>query len=204
MMGAEVTKVLRVANPQLWCAYMKKKARIGPIQHSSLDLQVTSAMATLHHSAFSKPPAQLGAVSRIHLDPEYNEVLLFHGTSTENAERIASTGFDLTRVRNGLYGAGFYFAYEACKSSQYSTPAAVDGSYVRCIVVARVCLGRYRCTETDLSGGKAEILTRGEDSIVVLPGTLGGPGGQHHHEFVIFEKEQAFPEFIVYFKVNWQ
>merc|ERR1719382_4439 len=64
----------------------------------------------------SRPPALPG------LDPEVNEVWLFHGTTREAAQGIAENDFrlDLTGSNAGtLYGKGIYLAENATKSDEY-------------------------------------------------------------------------------------
>ena len=69
-------------------------------------------------------------------------------------------------------------------------------------MVTRVALGRANYTKTPLWGDATQALGCDADSIVALPGSQGGPPGQNHHEFVVFDKFQAFPEFIVFFDVQ--
>ena len=56
------------------------------------------------------------------LDADLNEFYLFHGTSPETAGIIAEHGFDERVAQlSGLYGAGNYFAINACRAT--STPS---------------------------------------------------------------------------------
>ena len=204
MSNAKVRQVLRVVNPRLWHQYAASVRQVsmqcdarGPPKQTKLSRE----MSLLSKEAFQMPCGgnrSLGAAYWIQLDEKANEVLLFHGTQAQNGQLIATTGFDKKRIRSGRYGSGFYFACEACKSFQYSIPD--DSSSHHCIVV-RVALGKARFTTTPLQGFKDEILGNSSHSVVVLPGSQGGPPDQYHHEFVIFDERQAFPEFIVYFDV---
>lgn len=50
-----------------------------------------------------------------------SEMKLFHGTSENNIELIASNGFDPTFNKRAAYGYGVYFAKNASYSSAYMT-----------------------------------------------------------------------------------
>ena len=124
-----------------------------------------------------------------------NECLLFHGTSFETAKKIAKEGFDSRLAReNGYYGKGTYFASQSCKSAQYSE---MYGSSQKCIILARVVLGHPY-----YAGGLDQDLTRppeGADSVIARPGRMRDHHAEHqtHMEFVIFDRWQAYPEFLV-------
>lgn len=185
----KVIRVLRVANQQLWRQYDARKEILK--RYSPRPLRRTARIGHLENVAFRTCPEKN---SWIDTDKSVNEMLLFHGTRASTAESIATHGFDINRVRQGLYGNGFYFACEACKSFQYSQECNLHGE--QCILVALVVLGRTKYATGPLKGGKGDVLTNTEDSVAVFPENVPG---QHHHEFVVFDKDQVFPEFIVYF-----
>merc|ERR1712176_1688513 len=60
----------------------------------------------------------------MHLDCRVNEVLLLHGTSQENAHKIAKHGFDERCNAQSYYGEGIYFTTDSCKAAQYCKPNA--------------------------------------------------------------------------------
>lgn len=135
-------------------------------------------------------------------DPEINECFLFHGTSPQTATCIAQEGFDFRMARAGYYGRGTYFASQSCKSFQYTGDGDVD---LRTLIVSRVALGDIsyatkvdrECQRPDIREGTLIC----HDSIVANPGPMCGhmQGQQSHQEFVIFDKFQAYPEFLVQF-----
>ena len=111
LLKAKVVQFVRNENPTLWKTYVRRKADI-PERHRGHNTSVT--------------PLNPGIVGGHEcLDAPTNEWYLFHGTSEDVAEIIAQNGFD-ERLANmgGLYGAGVYFAEEACKSHQYTRPNA--------------------------------------------------------------------------------
>ena len=157
------------------CALERVQRSEGPdaggLGDSIQGLQKTSKTKLLERLAFEVDSKnnKFGATWMC-CDEKVNESLLFHGTLPQNAESIATDGFDISRVCQGLYGNGFYFSCEACKSLQYSTPAPESGC---CIIVARVLLDGPRFASGPLNGGK-EVLASNEDSVVVLPQNVPG------------------------------
>ena len=110
---ATVTRVERVENTVLWKSYHHKKSMMAELARG--DPQPREVR-----------PAGLLAAEVVHRP--LNEVCLFHGTSPATARLIALHGFD-ERVANlgGLYGAGCYFAENACKSNQYARATTPTG-----------------------------------------------------------------------------
>ena len=134
------------------------------------------------------------------MSADINEFYLFHGTSSEMAEVICKHGFD-ERVAslNGLYGAGSYFAMNSCKSHQYSSAKGNSSNFV--MLVCRVAMGSPYCTSTSHRNERrppdnGATPGRPFDSIFAQHG-IGGGGEQHHNEYVVFDRNQVYPEYIV-------
>ena len=128
------------------------------------------------------------------------EFYLFHGTSSKSARIICEHGFD-ERVANlsGLYGAGSYFAINACKSWQYSNSSKDSSTLV--MLVCRVVMGSPYCTSTSHSKERrppdnAATPGRPFDSIFAQHEIARG-GQQQHNEYVVFNRDQVYPEYIV-------
>jgi len=134
-----------------------------------------------------------------HVDPDINEAILFHGTKAELCKKIVTEGFDDRLSREGFYGMGTYFASQACKSMQYAS------GLNKVILVSRVLLGDPHFA-TEVSGQNQKMRRPPErnsrvcDSIIARPGSMPGHSArfQSHQEFVIFERAQAYPEYILY------
>ena len=122
-----------------------------------------------------------------------NECLLFHGTSFETAKIIANEGFDSRLAKDGYYGKGTYFASQSCKSAQYSRNSFSH----KCIILARVALGHPHYA--DRCNNRWTRPPEDADSVIARPGEMRGHHGGHqtHMEFVIFDRWQAYPEFLV-------
>jgi len=133
------------------------------------------------------------------VDTSVNECHLFHGTSTSIAATIAMEGFDFRLSKPGFYGKGTYFASQACKSHQY---AHKDGD-TRLIILSRVVLGdTWFAQEVDRNLQRPPTRqgkSRPYDSIIAKPGPMPGHSQdeQSHQEFVLFDKAQAYPEFLI-------
>ena len=75
-----------------------------------------------------------------------SEYWLYHGTSTENIEKIICNGFDRNHNKRDLYGKGTYFALSPLVAMKYCTAARNDsgsgnGSYA--MLACRVLVGDY-------------------------------------------------------------
>merc|ERR1711879_822175 len=121
-----------------------------------------------------------------------------------NAEAIVRYGFDFRKSHPGMYGDGVYFAFEACKSHQYtclkcntfcicqSVPKGADASESkreRTMIIARVALGDPYFAKSTLSKVRhPPERSCGDglhDSVIANPGPMQGHPGkkQNHQEF---------------------
>lgn len=121
-------------------------------------------------------------------------------------------GFDPRLCHRGMYGKGVYFASAACKSHQYTclNPEhtwACTCKVERTLIIARVALGdAYHTTKTmwkEQRPPQKDKFGAVYDSVVVNPGYIKGHGKERqiHQEFVIFDKEQAYPAYVVQYEV---
>ena len=187
----QVVSVERIENEHLWQMYQTRRKVLQK------ELAVHSlAMRTLSSETRWQPDI----ASTAELVDGVNEFYLFHGTSSKMAGIISEHGFD-ERVANmgGLYGAGSYFACNACKSHQYTSPAD------HVMLVCRVTMGMPYCAQ-----GMHKNERRPPDN----PATPGRPfdsifaehgvanrGAQRHNEYVVFDRYQVYPEYIVRYRV---
>ena len=189
-----VSKVFRVENKVLWQTYR------GKCQHL---LSKHQLMKTTINRYGRYPRREI--IPEAELDHNMNEAYLFHGTKPEYVAAIAETGFD-ERIANphGLYGAGIYFANQACKSIWYSR---LDTYPKGVLIMARVVLG---CCYIAESGESYKELRRAPfipestdsyDCLIAEPG-VGNQGRQVHYEFVIYDKAQTYPEYVIELERN--
>jgi len=197
MQEAAVTKVLTVLNPGLWTQYCQTK---DALKQANSDRG--GNYAPLRRSQATQVMQRICSEKLYwcDLDEAVNEVWAFHGTKIHVAQSIAATGLDPKRCLNGFYGRGFYLAQESCKSLQYTDAGkfgqrAVDG----CIVLCRAVLGEPEYVRAPAVDKRAPADSC--NSVVVNPGPEGGPPQQQHQELLLFDTRQAYPEFIIFFKV---
>ncbi|XP_065883611.1 poly [ADP-ribose] polymerase tankyrase-2-like [Dysidea avara] len=133
-----------------------------------------------------------------------NERMLFHGSAFVMS--IIKSGFDERHAYiGGMFGAGIYFAENSSKSNQYvygigggtGCPDHSDKSCYQCprkLLLCRVTLGK---PHESLSAFRMAHAPPGHHSVVGKP----SPGGLSFSEFVIYRGEQAYPEYLVTYKI---
>ena len=210
MRTAKIKSVHRIENFRLWHRY---KTRLGAMRqdHAAYKVVIGSTPLDLDGSKRIMEEAQ----SLFHcgevLDPDVDEKILLHGTSWENANSIVREGFDHRTCQNAFYGAGVYFAGAACKSHQYTCEnhrqTCCDCGSERTLIISRVALGdTYLATETRKKERRPPLRKESSgtyDSIMVKPGPIQGhpKTKQIHQEFVIFDREQAYPCYVVQYEL---
>ena len=209
MSKAEIQSVHRIENIRLWHRY---KARLAAMRQDHQTYRISVSPAALDLDGYCKTMA----ASQQTLDCgealafELDEKILLHGTSWHNANSIVREGFDHRTCYSGLYGAGVYFACAACKSHQYTCQHhkwCCACQRERTLIIARVALGdSYVAKETRKNDRRPP--NRGGapgtyDSVVVEFGLVSGHHNpqQIHQEYVIFDREQAYPCYVVQYTV---
>jgi len=208
---AEVKSVHRIENMVLWHRY-KRRLDTMRQDHATSNVSVGSADLDLdgygNIMAQSQQTFDCGEVLALDVD----EKILLHGTSWHNANSIVREGFDHRTCQSAFYGAGVYFACAACKSHQYTCDQqhkikkCCQCQCDRTVIIARVALGdSYVATETRKNERRPPVrsdLSGTYDSIVVKPGMIKGHHKQQiHQEYVTFDKEQAYPCYVVQYSV---
>eukprot|EP00916_Digyalum_oweni_P018054 GHVL01030242.1.p1 GENE.GHVL01030242.1~~GHVL01030242.1.p1 ORF type:complete len:2110 (+),score=387.14 GHVL01030242.1:120-6449(+) len=180
-----IIKVERIENHRLWMRYKNK-------QHELRNSMKAGEINILGYTGSKPAVPECFKDEEDVLDSSLNEFWLFHGVRDTNAANsIASEGFD-ERVANdgGLYGAGIYFASQACKSFQYANGR---------MFLARVTLGEIHYPNQGHQGRRAPARATGKgtcDSVVAA----GGQGSQVHHEYIVYDKAQTYPAYLIHFK----
>eukprot|EP00928_Gymnodinium_smaydae_P034338 TRINITY_DN24360_c1_g1_i2.p1 TRINITY_DN24360_c1_g1~~TRINITY_DN24360_c1_g1_i2.p1 ORF type:complete len:610 (+),score=48.36 TRINITY_DN24360_c1_g1_i2:42-1871(+) len=192
-------RVLRVENWHLWQQYQN---HVEQVRHDLSKHGITAGLVepslppTLQEFAFEYYDGMI--------DVQVNECFLFHGTSYDNAVKIAEEGFDVRFSKLGCYGQGTYFDCQACKSHQYAT----SPDTVHTAILSRVLLGDVHYAEKVDQNCRKPPARNGAlrccDSVVANPGPMPGHilGTQAHQEFVIFDKFQAYPEIIIQYMLD--
>lgn len=188
--SVKTVRVWRVENPVLWRQYCNKASELTA-RHMSRGLSCPALQPPVsEHLVEVDLP---NCLKRRSLDESLNEVYLWHGTRQLNVEHILQDGFD-ERVCSltGMFGAGLYFAEDSCKSGQYAEKS-ISSSRSHFFFLSRVLLGRPHHTNQPMP----EIRKAPDsfDSVVFSP-TEDSPLG-HHREFVVYDRYQAYPEYLV-------
>jgi hypothetical protein len=195
-------RVWWIENPILWKQYCNKATEIAsrhalhegagsarklapvqpPVGELFFDTESDSELDFL-------PPR----LRRDSLNEELNEVFLWHGTTQARVNAITQEGFD-ERLSNlgGMLGAGLYFAEDSCKSGQYAEKS-IASSRSHFFALSRVLLGKPHHSKVPIPDIRRA--PDGCDSVVFTPDHDRGCG--HHREFVVYDRFQAYPEFIV-------
>lgn len=185
-----VEKVIHVGNMSLWNEYTAEQKA----------MKNRHVEQTVLVRPMSQPPP---SCLQFHdCDKNLHELYAFHGTKNATAETIIKTGFD-DRVSGGIYGDGLYFTPSSCKALQYTK---CDDDGLGTLLLARVCLGDAYTTKAVMNQGIRRPPTRDGaplspyDSVIANVGPMEGRGGdeyQYHQELVLFEKRQAYPEYVL-------
>lgn len=192
---AQIARIERIENELLWRKYQTTR----DILHEELAAHGSSLRRLASNTRW-----QPDIPSTAELNAYVNEFYLFHGTSSKRADIIVQYGFDERVSRlDGLYGAGNYFANAACKSHQYSR--SVKDSQYLVMLVCRVTMGSPYCTKErhpNMRRPPDNLATPGRpfDSIFAEGGVANG-GDQIHNEFVVFDRNQIYPEFVIHYTV---
>lgn len=190
-----VEEVVQVENPENYLNYRFWKNRFQ-----------TASFA--HHGVPWPSTAQVRTkVVQVHpdmpVDDKIHEVYLWHGTNPVAAKSISTTDFDLKRVgtaRGSLFGRGLYFAESCLKADEYAQPDE-RGFYP--VLLARVVLGRPNLCQQSRSAIDPNLL---EHSCTKIPPDFDSIIGDREttvgtfREFVVFDNNQVYPEFIVWYQ----
>jgi len=184
-------KVWWVENPMVWRQYCNKAAEMSSrhAAQGSKCAPVEPAVAGTNEDQDHLPER----LRSCRLNTALNEAFLWHGTSQATASKIVQEGFD-ERVSSigGMLGAGLYFAEDSCKSGQYAVKT-IGRSRSHFFVLSRVLLGNPHYTDEPMP----DIRRAPDacDSVVYTPSHERTDG--HHREFVVYDRYQAYPEFVV-------
>eukprot|EP00041_Stephanoeca_diplocostata_P040384 m.1639326 g.1639326 ORF g.1639326 m.1639326 type:complete len:621 (-) comp34637_c0_seq1:216-2078(-) len=189
----KVTKVERIENMRLWRNYCSAqndvRDRLAKANETGSGLPENLCATGGLRAALE--PARI-------LDEDINEFYMFHGTSEDTMKIIIEGGFD-ERVASdgGLYGAGTYFADQACKSAQYCK----GSGQTKCMLYSRVTMGWAYAATGGFKGRRPPPIPGAaaipHDSIFAR-GAVARHGEQIHNEYIVF-RQLAYPEFVIWF-----
>jgi hypothetical protein len=202
----EVQRVWRVENMVLWRKYCERReemrAKRPQRSFDVLTVATNGGWDVVNNAA--RNPQVSTFVQGYGMDRHVGEMYGWHGTKPGLVDLIAQSGFD-ERLANtaGLFNAGNYFAEASSKSDQYCTPVPahdpVNGSYF--MFLSRVMIGTpYQCD--GFSERIPPLLDANKpdggryDSVLGRSNTTAAS----YREFIVYDKAQCLPEFIVEYK----
>ncbi|XP_028413718.1 NFX1-type zinc finger-containing protein 1-like [Dendronephthya gigantea] len=119
----------------------------------------------------------------------------FHGTDDNGVRGITQNGFRMPDPnppanKRGMYGQGIYFATDSSKSAQ-NIYTKGSQKLLLCLVI----LGKSKTVQqSDYNLNKQKLRSHGYDSVFAPRGTA-----VKNDEFVIFDPDQALPQYIIHF-----
>ncbi|XP_062573463.1 protein mono-ADP-ribosyltransferase PARP12-like [Saccostrea cucullata] len=196
--NCKIEKICRLENANLYFQYAHERVRQFRKVHmegifTPLERLLDSNLVLMQALGFLKDD----------LHSEVNEYYFFHGTATDCLENIKIQGLvpKLPKAHGGLLGNGIYGAEMASKSDGYTG----TNDNVRAMLLLRMCLGDVFITRSqgkffrppcrkcnDLFCKKHQELY---DSVVAETG-----GYFRDREFVVYEKNQVYPEYLILYK----
>lgn len=138
------------------------------------------------------------------LDPRLNECLLFHGTNPVSAEAITVENFKVSLAGSAsgtLFGRGIYFAENCTKSDEYAKPDPQTNYST--MLLCRTLLGRFKVFDDhSFSPRDCENCVLGLDPPHAFHSLLGDrlKAANTFREFVVFDDDQAYVEFVVWYE----
>ena len=214
---ARVLRVERIENGALWRRYARRRDRLA---REGEGLGIGSA-----ESCELRAEQKAERSRPIRCDVSDHECYLFHGTSEEKMQAIAKEGFkpELSKEKS-RYGRGTYFSDTSCKIHQYTQPTADEATgddefKVHVMLYCRVALGAalpYAPTEADAKANFLAGMIKPEPGDPVFDAKISGAhhrrwdsvdvqensAVQLHRELVVFDADQIYPEFAVYYRTD--
>lgn len=190
--GFRVLKASRNENGKLWSEYY---SRLTTLQEQEQEQRSIDIYDTQVRTSVASVRLQHGDV----LAHDVNEWYLLHGTNPDAAQAICKTDFTIRTAGSNtgtLYGRGLYFADSITKADEYSKPNS-NGVYA--VLVCRVLGGRVLYND-DVTPDPEELVEQ------CVSGPYDSVLGDREKcrgtfkEFVLFDTEDVFPEFVIEYK----
>lgn len=199
----EVDNVVVLSNTKMYLKYLIRQQIINleMPQSAQTDWSVrtssTSPISKHHQDLERRHPRTSKDLRR-----DLNECYLWHGTGPKQVESISRKGFDLQQAGSGrgsLFGRGLYFAESCLKADEY---AKKNDRELFALILCRVTLGNVNyCDVEDPTAIRESLRSSCRASTDFYHSVLGDreKTRKTFREFVIFDENQAFPEYIVWY-----
>ncbi|KAH9523242.1 hypothetical protein Btru_066186 [Bulinus truncatus] len=212
---AEVCSIKRIENPVVFQNYHSQKKQMVKLYDEKR--RVYADIASLNGSKGKVlTSCKFDDTVKSDLNETINEFYLFHGTKPGAVNQIFTNGFDPAFAKNtAMLGKGIYAAEKASKADQYTddrfnrTPPGTELT----MFLTRMLMGNaFLCDHTHKyfkSRGSPKFIrppcvTCLEDNCSstehVFHDSVLADGLWKYREFVVYEKCQAYPEYIITYK----
>jgi len=196
-LGLELVDALRLQNSRAWAAYIEKQSQI----------QADLKNYDLTPKQLSDPTlvAQVSSMGA-ELDTTANAAWLFHGISAKAAQDAASvSSFDISlsgfEESGGLYGRGIYFTEHCDKIDKQAGDGGGPHGDLQCMLLCRVALGNA-LTDSDILPDVSTLVAKctggGPYQSILGDRSERCPGTTR--QFVVYDKDQVYPEFLLFYK----
>jgi len=199
--GLELVRGIRLQN---WHAWIRFLTRREEIRAEVLRLREKGNLETV---------SDAGTAATVHLeslgiaiDSETQGAWLFHGVSARAAEdAFAEKDFDIAKadaVDGRLYGRGIYFSEWSSSVDRLFVADSISG--MRCMLLCRVTLGHVLREDAVLPDVMHVVdqCTSGPYHSVLGDREERCPGSTR--EFVVYDKDQVYPEFLLWYKRSYK
>lgn len=196
-----LVKCHKVENSAIWSRYQRAKERLRARRPGKIppvaELHPERPMPVRTYELLDEDVAQ-------HLDGSVNEHYLWHGTTPAGAIGISTDGFKLKLAGShaGTYfGNGCYFAESSSKSDEYAREGDDLLAGIFALLLCRVTLGSlFRITQPD------EMAIQNALRSGVFDAVLGDREASvgTYREFVIYEEDLAYPEYVVLYERRYE
>ncbi|CAL1537117.1 unnamed protein product, partial [Lymnaea stagnalis] len=199
----KVIDVRRVENPSLFKAYSAR--RIMMFERKSAEQSVCTPVGRLSGSSGNVLTTErLEDFMRRELYHEVNEHYLFHGTDPESIDPVISSGLD-PRVSspNCMWGSGVYAAESSTKSDQYTGKLLnqIQPIHKDCkMLLMRVLLGDVYVCKDGHPSGKTICHCPNQK----LYDSIMADGKWLFREFVVYDKSQCYPEYVITYERTYK
>jgi len=198
----ELVHGVRIQNWQTWAEFQAQQEVIaGELKTmKSNGKKVSTDVSGLKTAGFLEE-------LRAPLEEEANTVWLFHGLSDEAIDLIGDSGFDIDRagVQAGtMYGRGVYLAECCSRADEVLSTLGQDGLHA--MLVCRVTLGNVHvdCSTLPDMAQIVRSCVEGKYHSVLSDSKGSTPRANMDtsasREFIVYNKDQVYPEFMLVYR----
>lgn len=194
--GIEVVRAARLQNWQTWADFHAQQEIIRSeiAQLRKKGSRINNKIASLRTSGFLES-------LRLPMDEETNCVWLFHLISTEAVDKVTASSFDVDQAGHPggtLYGRGIYLSECSNQVDELSPGPDKDG--MRCMLLCRAALGNALLDDALLPDVVRVVSQCIEGNHHSVQGNRDKHDPSALRDFVVYDKDQVYPEFVLQYR----